>query len=71
MDVDLVEMGHSAFGGSKMAADGTVSITSALESERGQAPEQSISRNLLREYGNNYFELITYDYGLNNNKWRW
>ena len=41
---------------------------SALENEKGQVAKQPVSQNLLQEYGNNYFELITYDYGLNNNK---
>lgn len=41
---------------------------SALENEKGQVAKQPVSKNLLQEYGNNYFELITYDYGFNDNK---
>lgn len=40
----------------------------ALENEKGQIAQNTISKSLLSEYGNNYFELITYDYGYNNNK---
>ena len=40
----------------------------ALENERGNIAQEAPANSLLEEYGNNYFELITYDYGLNNNK---
>ena len=40
----------------------------AYKNELADSGNLTVDNNLLKEYGNNYFELITYDQGLNNNK---
>jgi hypothetical protein len=40
----------------------------AYDSTVGKNPGHKITNDLLAEYGNNYFELITFDNGLNENK---
>ena len=40
----------------------------AYKNEQTKDVKIKTSKNLLEEYGNNYFELVTYDQGLNNNK---